>query len=83
LACRSQILSDFNGWTAEDDFLAANRAECLQGWPAWECDQIDIAEPIEIFCTTWKHRLPSDFAGDAKARANRYLDRFPGGPPRT
>ena len=74
---------DFNGWTTEDVLLAANTAECRQSWPAWECDRIDIAEPIETFCVTWNHRLPRDFAGDAMARANRYLDRFPGDPPTT
>ncbi len=74
---------DFNGWTAETDFLAANMAECLKIWPAWDYERVDIAESIENVCATWNLRPPSNFAGDAIARANAYLDRFPSDPPAT
>lgn len=74
---------DFNGWTTETDFLAANTAECLKTWRAWDSDRIDIADPIEAFCATCNHRLPSDFVDDVIARADAFLERFPADPPTT
>lgn len=74
---------DFNGWVLESTLLAESAAECLQRWPSWDFDriEIDVDLDLDLFCRRWGHRRPADFGFDVVNRADRFLDCFPPEPP--
>jgi hypothetical protein len=72
---------EFNSWTRENVLLAKTATECRRRWPEWDGDRIAIRSSLEDFCRPWNHRLPSEYAGDAMARAVSYLKGFAERPP--
>lgn len=72
---------DFNGWTPEATVLAESAAACRRIDPEWDYRRITIDGPLDVFCLTYGHRLPGQYAVDPIARADAYIERFDSHPP--
>lgn len=64
---------DFFGWTTEQELLAESEATAgPEGMERVDISELDLA----MFCGAYFCRPPSQFHGDAWARANAYLLQF-------
>ena len=74
---------DFHGHSNWPVLLDHTKAKARRWWPGWDADLIDLPPHVLVseaesrrYDGLWL-RQPDQYLGDALARANRFLDRFP------
>ena len=75
---------DHNGWTREEELLAATEKAYKERYSGWNYERIVIKptiDALETFCKANNHRLPWQFAHLPWERAYHYIKQFPDTPP--